>query len=96
MDAAHLSYERPRGVNAARDRGAEERHDTVARVLVHRALEAMHPVGEKLKEAVHDPVPRLGVELLGEVHRALHVGEEDSNLLAFALERAPRREDLLD
>ena len=35
------------------DRGAEERHDAVAGVLVDRPLEAVHAVGEKVKEAVH-------------------------------------------
>ena len=37
-----------------RDRRAEQRHDAVAGVLVHRALEAMHAVGEDLEEAVED------------------------------------------
>ncbi len=59
----------------------------VARVLVDRPLEAVHAVGEDLEEAVHDPVPVLGVDLLGEIHRALHVGEEHRHLLALAFER---------
>src|SRR5262245_25062312 len=79
-----------------RDRGAEERHDPVAGVLVHRPLEPVHAVGEKLKEAVQDGVPSLGIDLLGEFHRALHVGEEDRHLLALALEGGLRGENPLD
>ena len=40
-------------------------------------------------------MPLLGVDLLGEIHRALHVGEEDGHLLALAFEGAARGEDLL-
>ena len=78
-----------------RDRCAEERHDAVAGVLVHGALEAVHAVGEDVEEAVHDPVPRLGVDLLRQLHRAPHVGEEDGHLLALALEGVTRGEYLL-
>src|SRR5439155_24469889 len=55
----------------------------------------MHAVGEELEEAVHDPVPVFWVELLGELHRALHVGEEDGDLLALAFEGGARGEDFL-
>ena len=47
------------------------------------------------EEAIHDPVPLLGVELLGELHRALHVGEQHRHLLALAFERGVRRENLV-
>ena len=53
------------------------------------------PSARICEEAVHDPVPLLGVDLLGELHRALHVGEEDGHLLALAFEGAARGEDLL-
>src|SRR5437867_589880 len=89
---------RPAGalrVVLVRDRRAEERHDAVARVLVHRPLEAVHAVGEDHEEAVEDPVPRLGVELLGELHGALYVGEEDGYPLALAFEGRAGGEDLL-
>ena len=74
-----------------RDRRAEERHDAVAGVLVHRALEAMDAVGEDREEAVEDLVPLFGIELLGQIHRALHVGEEHGHLLALAFEGGLRR-----
>ena len=83
----------PPGVIFVRDRCAKQRHDPVAGVLVDRALEAVNAVGEDLEEAIHDPVPLLGIDLLGEIHRALHVGEEDGDLLALAFERASRGED---
>jgi hypothetical protein len=79
-----------------RDRCAEERHDAVAGELVHRAFEPMHAVGEDGNEALHDVMPFLRIELLGELHRALHVGEQHGHLLALALEGAARGEDLVD
>ena len=39
--------------------------------------------------------PRLRVELLGQLHRALHVGEEHGDLLALAFEGGLRIEDLV-
>ena len=69
-----------------RDRRAEQRHDPVAGVLVDRALEAVNALGEDREEAIHDPVPLLGIDLLGELHRALHVGEEHRHLLPLAFE----------
>src|SRR5262245_11703266 len=55
----------------------------------------MHAFGEYLEEAVQYLVPLLGIELFGEVHRPLHVGEEDCHLLPLALESGARRENLL-
>ena len=51
-----------------------------------RALEAVNALGKDLEEAIHDLVPLLGIDLLGELHRALHVGEEHRHLLALAFE----------
>jgi hypothetical protein len=48
-----------------RDRGSEQRDDPVAGVLVDRALEAVHAVGEYLEEAVQDLMPLFGIDLLG-------------------------------
>jgi hypothetical protein len=77
------------------DRRAEERHDAVAGVMVHRALEAMNAVRKDLEEAVEDLVPLLRVELLGQLHRPLHVGEEDRHLLSLTLEGGLRLQDLI-
>ncbi len=78
-----------------RDRRAEQRHDAVAGELVDEALEALDPVGEDLEKAVHDLRPLFRVELLGQLHRALHVGEQHGDLLALALKRGARGQDLV-
>jgi hypothetical protein len=46
----------------------------------------VNALGEDGEEPIHDPVPFLGIDLLGEIHRALHVGEEHRDLLALAFE----------
>src|SRR5208282_976813 len=69
-----------------RDRCAEERHDAVAGELVDEPLEALDPLREDLEEAVHDLRPRFRVELLRQLHRALHIGEQYGDLLALAFE----------
>ena len=73
------------GVVLVGDRGAEDGHDPVAGEFVDGALEAVHLVGEDREEALHDLAPLLGVVLLGQVHRALDVGEEHGDLLALAV-----------
>ena len=77
------------------DRRAEERHHTVAGILIDRALEAVHAFRQDLEEAVEDHVPLLGIDLLGELHRAGDVDEEHGHLLALALEGRPRAQDLV-
>ena len=73
----------PPGVVLVGDGGPEERHDAVAGELVDRPLEAVDTVGEDPHEPVHHREPVLGVEVLLEFHRPLHVGEEDRDLLVF-------------
>ena len=85
----------PLRVVLVRDRRAEEGHHAIARELVDRSLEAMDAVGEDAEEPVEHAVPLLGADARGEVHRLLHVGEEDRDLLALALDAAPRGEDPL-
>jgi hypothetical protein len=48
-----------------RNRGAKERHDPVAGVLVDRPLEAVNAVGKDVEKTVEDAVPLLGIDLLG-------------------------------
>src|SRR5262249_23473128 len=62
--------------------------------LVDCPLETVDPVGENLEVAVHDPIPRLRIDLLAEVHRSLHVSEEHRHLLPLAFESGARCQDL--
>jgi hypothetical protein len=55
----------------------------------------MNSVRQDRKEAVHDLVPVFGIDLLGEIHRALHVGEQDSDLFALTFERAAGSKNFL-
>ena len=71
------------------DRRPEDGHDPVAGELVDGALEAVDRLGEDREEALHDRAPLLGVVLLGEVHRALHVGEQHRHLLALSASSLP-------
>src|SRR6185437_13167931 len=56
----------------------------------------VNAVPQKPKETIEEAVPFLGIDALGELHRADHVGEEHGDQLALSPERAPEREDLLD
>src|SRR6185369_4175029 len=99
--ACELVEQPQRGVARAlrmvlmRDRRAEKRHDAVAGVLVDAAFVAMHAGRQQLEELVHDPVPGLGIDGLGERHRLLDVGEQHRDLLAFALDDSALAQDLL-
>src|SRR5262245_21507641 len=85
----------PLSVVLVSDRRAEQRHDAVAGELVDGTLEAVDAVREDREEPIQDPVPLLGVDALGDVHRSLHVGEEHRHLFTLAFERASGREDPL-
>jgi hypothetical protein len=73
---------------------AEEGHDAVAHHLVDRALVPVDRVHHVLEDGVQDPPGLFRVALGQQLHRALEVGEEDSDDLALALERVARGEDL--
>jgi hypothetical protein len=72
------------GVILVRDGRPEDRHDPIAGELIDCPLETVNPVGENLEEAVHDPVPLFWIDVLTEVHRALHVDEKHRDLLSLA------------
>jgi hypothetical protein len=67
----------------------------LTRELIDRALETMHSFREDREEAIHNPMPLFGINLLGEIHGSLDVGEEDGHLLPFAFEGAAGGEDFL-
>jgi len=77
------------------DGRAEQRHDAVAGVLVHRAFEAVHAVGEDLEEAIENLMPLFRIDLLGQFHRAFDVGEQHGDLLALAFEGGLRLQDFV-
>ena len=83
------------GVILVRDRRAEERHDAVAGELVDEAFEALYAFGEDREEAGHNARERFGVEALRQLHRTLHIGEEDGDLLALPLHRRLRLADFV-
>ena len=51
--------------------------------------------GHVLEDGIEDLARLLGIAVGEQLHRALEVGEEDGDLLALALERRARGEDLL-
>jgi hypothetical protein len=69
-------------------RRTEEGHDAVAHHLIHRAFIAVNRFHHPFEDRVEDPSCFLGIALGEQLHRALEVGEEDRDLLAFAFERA--------
>src|SRR5262249_53540116 len=78
------------------DRGAEECHDAVARVLVDRPFVAVDTVREDPEKTIEEAMPFLGIDTLGELHRVRDIGKQDGDRLALALECALGGEDLLD
>ena len=76
-------------------RRAEQRHDPVAHHLVDGALVAVDGLHHPLEDGVEKLAGLLGVAVGEQLHRALQVGEEHRDLLALALERGLRGEDLL-
>src|SRR4030095_4747923 len=78
------------------NRGAEERHDSVAGVLVDGSLVSVNAARKDPEQAIEQAMPFLRIDALRELHRAHDVGEEDGDQLALAPERALGRENLLD
>ena len=70
------------GVDCLRGRaGTEQRHDPIARVLVDRALEAVHLAVDALEAAVDDVVPDLpGSSCSARVVKPAYVSEQDGDL----------------
>jgi hypothetical protein len=80
------------GVVFLGERGAEQRHQPIARELVHHPLEAVDPLAQDRQAAIHHPPPVLRVEPLGQLHRPDHVREQHRHQLALPLQRAARRQ----
>src|SRR5262249_31418301 len=56
------------GMVLKRDGRSEKGHDAFAGVLIHCPFKAVNSLGEDREEAIHDPVPVLGVDRLREIH----------------------------
>ena len=83
--------DRPLAVVAMRHGRAEDRHDAVAGVLVHRAPVVLDLPVDGPEEAEHQLVQLFGVELVGEPGVARQIGEQHGHLppLALAQRRRP-------
>ena len=78
--------QRPLGVVFVGQRCAEQREDAVAHGLRHVALVAMDRVHHELERRVDDRARVFRVEVFDEGHRALDVGEQRGDRLAFAVD----------
>ncbi len=77
------------------ERGAEESHDAIAHDLVDGALVAVDGLHHPLEDGIENLAGLLRIAVGEQLHGALEIGEEDSDLLAFALHGCLRGEDLL-
>ena len=84
---AERSQDRPVCMIFAGERRAEERHEAIAEELVDRALVAVDFIEAELKKSFQQTVHRFGAQDFGQRRRVGQVAEEDSDLLALALER---------
>jgi hypothetical protein len=78
-----------------RDRRAEQRHDAVAQDAVDGALVAVDAVHHRAERRIQDSPGILRIGVLDQRERALDVGEQHRDLLAFAFQRGARAEDPL-
>jgi hypothetical protein len=86
---------RPHGVILVGERRAEQRHDAVTHDLVHRPLVAMDRLHHPFEHRIEQLARLLGIAVREHLHRALEVGEQDSDLLALTLQRGAGVDDPL-
>ena len=77
------------------DGRAEECHDPIAHDLVDSALVTMDGLHHQLEHWIKNLTGFLGIAAGEQLHRALQISEQDRDLLALALERGLRGQDLL-
>ena len=80
---------RPHGVVLVGDRRSEERHDAIAHHLIDRAFVVMDGVHHALDHGIENLSRFLGVAADEQLHRPLQIREQNSHLLALALEGVP-------
>ena len=86
---------RAHGVVLVRQRRTKERHDAVAHDVVYRALVPVNGCHHALHDALEKLSRLLRVTVRDQLHGSLEVREQHGDLLTFALDGAPGREDLL-
>jgi hypothetical protein len=77
------------------ERRTEERHDAVAHHLVNGAFRPVDGPHHQLQDGIEDLACVLGITVGQQLHRVLHVGKENCDLLALAFQSSLRREDTL-
>ena len=92
---AERGQHRAAGVILVRDGRAEQRHEAVAEELVDRAFVVVDLGEGQLEEALEQTVHRLRPQPRGQLRRIGDVAKQHGHLLALALQRALRGEDLL-
>ena len=75
--------------------GPKQGHEAVAQHLIHRALIAMHRLHQPLEHGVEELPRLLGIPVGQQLQRALEVGKQHRDPLAFAFEHAAGGQDLL-
>ena len=94
IEAADRFLDRQRGVDRPgsmvfkRDRGAKQRHHSVAEITVYRSFVPVHRVRGQLEHSVHEQVQLFCIELLGECRGIGDVGKHNGNEFALAFECA--------
>ena len=78
-----------------RQRGAEQGHDAVAHHLVDGALVVVDRFHHALEHRIQELARLLRVAIGQQLHRAFEVREQHGHLLALALQRSARGQDLL-
>src|SRR5215467_8055395 len=76
------------------ERRAEQRHDAVAHDLIDSALVVMDGIHHQCEDWIDELARVLGIAIGEQPHGALKVGEQHSDLLAFALQVSLGGEDL--
>jgi hypothetical protein len=76
-----------------REWGPKECHDAIAHDLVHGAFVAMDGLDHAIEDGVEQLTGLLGVAVGEQFQRSLDISEEDRNLLTFAFDGRPLRQD---
>ncbi len=76
-----------------RDRGPEQRHDPVAKCLVHEAFVMMDRIHQTLENGTENLKHFLRIELIDQCCRIADIGKDNRDVFAFAEHRSARAQD---